>query len=159
MRKHLREIPLRGISRGRREDGQAIVEFVLILPFVVLILIGALAYGAWTDHMTRLSDIAQVGARAASVARFNGEMPCSAAGRLTGSALAAANDEATQFALTETPSCACHAPGDSTPTACDPGDEITVTARAENPLATIPIPFIPLAGDSTVSNDATVMLQ
>jgi Flp pilus assembly protein TadG len=53
--------------RLRQEDGQALVEFALVLPWIVLLLFGALdlakAYSYWTDS----THLANVGARFAAV--------------------------------------------------------------------------------------------
>jgi Flp pilus assembly protein TadG len=62
-----------------REDGQAIVEFVLVLPillgFIFLIIQGGVAYH---DKIT-MTDAVRVGARAAAVNRTSADGPCTAA--------------------------------------------------------------------------------
>jgi Flp pilus assembly protein TadG len=54
-------------DRLRREDGQALVEFALVLPWLVLLLFGAIdlakAYSYWNDS----THLANVGARFAAV--------------------------------------------------------------------------------------------
>jgi Flp pilus assembly protein TadG len=71
------------VQRARSEGGQAIVEFVIVLPlmFVLVFLIAYAAVGF--DRYLRVTDAARIGARAAAVARFNADPtlrdPCEAA--------------------------------------------------------------------------------
>jgi Flp pilus assembly protein TadG len=53
----------------RREDGQAVVEFALVLPLLLLILLGIVQFGSVFRDYIALTDATRVGARQASVAR------------------------------------------------------------------------------------------
>ena len=61
----------------RREDGQAIVEFALVVPVLALLLFGITQFGlAFRDYLA-ITDAARVGARAAAVEPTSN--PCAAA--------------------------------------------------------------------------------
>lgn len=50
-----------------KEDGQALVEFALIMPFLLLFLVGIIEFGrAWNEHEV-LTDATREGARKAAV--------------------------------------------------------------------------------------------
>jgi Flp pilus assembly protein TadG len=52
---------------AKREDGQALVEFALITPFLLLFIIGIVEFGrAWNEHEV-LTDATREGARKAAV--------------------------------------------------------------------------------------------
>jgi Flp pilus assembly protein TadG len=52
---------------AKRDDGQALVEFALIMPFLLLFIIGIVEFGrAWNEHEV-LTDAAREGARKAAV--------------------------------------------------------------------------------------------
>ena len=56
------------MSRPRNDEGQAVVEFALIAPILILLLVGIFEFGrAWSAHQA-LTDAAREGARAAVVA-------------------------------------------------------------------------------------------
>jgi Flp pilus assembly protein TadG len=64
-------------SKLKPEDGQAFVEFVIVLPLLVLLVFGIIQFGiAFRDYLA-ITDAARVGARAAAVKRTND--PCGAA--------------------------------------------------------------------------------
>lgn len=64
-------------SRLQRQDGQALVEFVFVLPLLVLLVFGITQFGlAFRNHLA-ITDAARVAARAAAVKRTND--PCGAA--------------------------------------------------------------------------------
>jgi len=54
---------------ARREDGQAAVEFALILPVLMLILVGILQFGVVFRDYLALTDAVRAGARKGAVAR------------------------------------------------------------------------------------------
>jgi len=52
---------------AKREDGQAVVEFALIMPFLLLFLVGIIEFGrAWNQHEV-LTDATREGARQAAI--------------------------------------------------------------------------------------------
>lgn len=64
-------------SRLHRQDGQALVEFVIVLPLLVLLVFGITQFGlAFRNHLA-ITDAARVAARAAAVKRTSS--PCAAA--------------------------------------------------------------------------------
>jgi Flp pilus assembly protein TadG len=65
------------LSRLQRQDGQAFVEFVIVLPLLVLLVFGITQFGlAFRNHLA-ITDAARVAARAAAVKRTDN--PCGAA--------------------------------------------------------------------------------
>jgi Flp pilus assembly protein TadG len=64
-------------SRLQRQDGQAFVEFAIVLPLLVLLVFGITQFGlAFRNHLA-ITDAARVAARAAAVKRTSN--PCAAA--------------------------------------------------------------------------------
>jgi Flp pilus assembly protein TadG len=61
----------------KREDGQSLVEFVIVLPVLALLLFGILQFGVVFYNYLAITDAVRVGARAAAVKRTTD--PCGAA--------------------------------------------------------------------------------
>jgi Flp pilus assembly protein TadG len=135
------------MTRVKDEGGQAVVEFALILPIFLGLIFVAIGYGITLNNYLRVTDIARVAARAASVARFSGQpSPCAAA-------FTAANQAAAGLTLTQAPTCT------PCPPACSPGDPFTVIVTIQSQNALTAIPFLSLALPSTLTSHATVLLQ
>src|SRR5262245_37054480 len=64
-------------TRLGREDGQAFVEFAIVLPLLVLLVFGITQFGLAFRNYLSITDAARVGARAAAVKRTSGA--CTAA--------------------------------------------------------------------------------
>jgi Flp pilus assembly protein TadG len=79
---------MRWIKNTRREDGQALVEFALIAPILLLILFGIVQFGIAYMHSMALTDAVRIGARKAAVSRSSAD-PTSAT---QAAVLDAAND-------------------------------------------------------------------
>lgn len=60
---------LRMRRRARREDGQAYVEFALVLPLLLLIVMGIIQFGTVFKDYIALTDAVRVGARQAAISR------------------------------------------------------------------------------------------
>ena len=71
--------PRRLIRELKRTEGQAILEFVLVLPLVITLVFVIVQLGITFNNYLQVTDAARVAARAAAVARFNGDTPCNAA--------------------------------------------------------------------------------
>ena len=59
----------RARSRARRDDGQAYVEFALILPVLLLVVMGIIQFGTAFKDYIALTDAVRVGARQGAVSR------------------------------------------------------------------------------------------
>ena len=137
------EQPDAGAERDGR--GKAAVDLDMLI-FLGLIFV-AIGYGITLNNYLRVTDIARVAARAASVARFSGQpSPCAAA-------FTAANQAAAGLTLTQAPTCT------PCPPACSPGDPFTVIVTIQSQNALTAIPFLSLALPSTLTGHATVLLQ
>jgi Flp pilus assembly protein TadG len=64
-------------SSLKHEEGQAIVEFVIVLPLLVLLMLGIAQFGLAFHNYLSITDATRVGARAAAVKRTAGA--CAAA--------------------------------------------------------------------------------
>lgn len=82
-------------NRSRDERGAAAVEFALVLPILVMLLIGIISYGFMLSFRQGISQGAAEGARAAAVA----PAAMSLADRTTG-AVAAVNDALQPYGVT-----------------------------------------------------------
>jgi Flp pilus assembly protein TadG len=65
--------------RLRNERGQAMVEFVIVLPLLLFIVFLLVYAGVGFTHSLNLTDAAHDAARAAAVSRFDNQAPCPAA--------------------------------------------------------------------------------
>lgn len=59
----------RTLSRGRRSRGAALVEFALVAPLLLLLLLGILEFGVVMLHQLTLAQVAREGSRHASLGR------------------------------------------------------------------------------------------
>ena len=66
-------------SRFRREDGQALVEFAIVLPLLALLIFGIAQFGLLFRDYLAITDAARVAARAAAVKRTLPPGACPAA--------------------------------------------------------------------------------
>jgi len=65
MRKHTHKTWL----RLKRQNGQAVVEFVIVLPILLMLLLGITQFGLAFHNYLSITDATRVGARAAAVKR------------------------------------------------------------------------------------------
>ena len=141
-----------------RENGQAMVEFIIVLPLFLALLFVVIGYAVALSNYDRATDVARVGARAASIARFANQSPCNG-GQLGSAAKTATLNAASGLTLMNgTPTCSC--PGGGT---CPSGTNIsvTVTVQAQNVLTNIPFLSAALPGGSCQcwTTTATAVLQ
>jgi len=152
---------LRTTRRSRRtpaettgEDGQTLVEFIIILPIFLALLFIVVAYAVGLSNYDQVTDVARTGARAASIARFAGVgNPCTAA-------TTAVNNAKGNLTLNGPVTCSC------TPSICTPTGSITVTVSviAQNVLSSIPfisatLPGSPCGSQRCWTKSATAVLQ
>ena len=53
----------------KREDGQAMVEFAMVAPILLMLVLGIIQFGILFNHYQTLTDAVRVGARQAAVSR------------------------------------------------------------------------------------------
>jgi Flp pilus assembly protein TadG len=125
--------------RLRGSEGQAIVEFVIVLPLVVTFVFVLVQFGITFNNYLRVTDAARVAARAAAVARFNGNLddPCRAA---RDAVAAASSDLVLQ-------SCS---------TSGRPGDPVTITVTHR---WSVSLPLLPLSESGDLKGAATERLE
>jgi Flp pilus assembly protein TadG len=66
-------VPLTRIRQARRESGQTLVEFALVLPIILILLIGVVEFGIAWENDIEVTDAAREGSRAAVIQRINGQ--------------------------------------------------------------------------------------
>jgi len=131
----------RRLVRGlRRSDGQAILEFVLVLPLIVTLVFVIVQLGITFNNYIQVTDAARVAARAAAVARFNNDTPCSAA----------------QNALSRIGGGLTLGPCDDTNCPPTPGDQCSVTVT--HPWS-IDLPLLPISDSGTLTGKATEAIE
>jgi Flp pilus assembly protein TadG len=69
---------MRRLRLLRQEDGQAFVEFALVLPILIALLLGIVQFGIIFNNYETMTDAARVAARKAAIARFTGDSGTSA---------------------------------------------------------------------------------
>jgi Flp pilus assembly protein TadG len=142
------------MTRAKDERGQAMVEFVLVLPLFLGLVFLAIGFGITVNNYLRVTDVARVAARAGAIARFGGQAPCTAAGTAATKAAAGLTFARDPANGNPTPYCVC-ASGPS----CTPGTAMTVTVTINSQNALTTIPFLSLALPKTLTSKATVLLQ
>jgi hypothetical protein len=120
-----------------RSEGQAMLEFVLVLPLIVTLVFVIIQMGLTFNNYLRVTDAARVAARAAAVARFNGQSPCAAA------------QAAVPADLQSSVSC-------SFPSGSTPGNPIQVTVT--HPWS-VNLPLLPLSDSGNLRSSATERLE
>jgi Flp pilus assembly protein TadG len=108
----------------RRDDGQAIVEFALVLPLLMGLLLGIVQFGIIFNNYETLTDASRVGARKAAVSRFVGDNGASAIAAVK--AAASNLDLSAPSAVTVT-SCPPATPNCTANDWSTPGNIVTVT--------------------------------
>ena len=91
----------------RREDGQAMIEFALIMPVLMLLVVGIIKLGVVYSHYITLTDAVRVGARQLSLSRGYPTDPCAAAVTRTINAANTLNLTAGQITATPSPPDQC----------------------------------------------------
>lgn len=62
----------------RNEEGQGVVEFALVLPLLLALVLGIVQFGITFNNYLTITDATRVGARKAAVSRFLGDNGASA---------------------------------------------------------------------------------
>jgi Flp pilus assembly protein TadG len=111
----------------RTESGQALVEFVFVVPVLMLVIYGIFQFAGAYNHYINLTDGTRAGARKAAVSRTGagGADPTTAIQNAVKSS--AADLDAAQVAITITPACNWS----STTSTCmgwTPGGSVKITA-------------------------------
>ena len=89
----------------QRQDGQAVVEFVVVLPVLLLVLVAIYQFGQVFVNYMDVTSAAREGARKAAVSRTAGT--CSAVDALAVSSAKAAGSDLNQSSLTVTVTRTC----------------------------------------------------
>lgn len=113
---------MRILRRIRQEEGQGMVEFAMVLPILLAVMLGIVQFGIIFNNYETLTDASRVAARRAATSRFIGDNGASA---VTAAKNAASNLNLTNAQI-EISSCA---PGTYPCTTQDwttPGNEVTV---------------------------------
>jgi Flp pilus assembly protein TadG len=122
-------------SRLTRQDGQAFVEFVIVLPVLVMLMLGICQFGLAFHNYLSVTDATRVGARAAAVKRTAGA--CDAARTAIQNTVSARQWSTVSSHITCT-----------TPDGTDPGDPVKVTVKYPYSIG---LPGFSASGDLTAN--------
>lgn len=131
MRTHTHKLWL----RLRRTDGQAFVEFVIVLPLLVMLVMGIVQFGLAFHNYLSITDATRVGARAAAVKRTSGA--CAAATTAIQNTVSAEQWSTISSRITCT-----------TPDGTDTGDQVKVIVTYPYSIG---LPGFSASGDLTAS--------
>lgn len=130
-------------ARGRATSGQALVEFVFVLPLLLMLLVGIIACGILMNNWVILTDAVRSGARELAISRAPGLDACTqAANRIQAAAVGLAPGS---IVVTTTAVASC--------TNLTAGSDATVTATYPCDLRVLGIDYAPactLRATSTV---------
>lgn len=90
---------MRQLQNLKRENGQAMTEFALVMPFLILLLFAIVEGGLTLNNYLKLTDAVRVSARIASI---NGSLGQASAQQAATSALTSAADGVTVQSVTVT---------------------------------------------------------
>lgn len=112
--------------KARKEDGQAMVEFAIVLPILLMLVFGIIQCGITFNHYLTLTDAVRAGARQAAVSRTLPDPAGAAEARVRSAASGSLSDadDPTALPVTVTP----YDPASGQATFAQGGD---VTVRAE----------------------------
>ena len=99
----------------KREDGQTLVEFALVLPLIAILLFGVIQFGIVFNNYLTLTDAVRAGARKAAVSRSLGA--------------SGAQNAATQAVVDAGVDLKLKSKDVSVSSGWDPGDTVTVQAQ------------------------------
>lgn len=108
----------------RRDDGQAMVEFALVMPILIMLLLGIVQFGIIFNNYETMTDATRVGARKAATSRLSGDNGAAAKAAVYA---AATNLKSSSLNVTVT-SCAPGTYPCQTPDWTNTGNEVTVKA-------------------------------
>jgi Flp pilus assembly protein TadG len=131
MRTHTHKLWL----RLRRTEGQAFVEFVIVLPLLVMLVMGIVQFGLAFHNYLSITDATRVGARAAAVKRTSGA--CAAATTAIQNTVSAKQWSTISSRITCT-----------TPDGTDTGDQVIVVVTYPYSIG---LPGFSASGDLTAS--------
>jgi len=112
---------MRVVRLLRREEGQGIVEFALVLPILLAVLLGIVQFGIIFNNYETMTDASRVAARRAATSRFVGDNGASA---VTAAKNAAGNLDQTKLNI-DVESCVPGTYPCSTQDWTTPGNEVT----------------------------------
>jgi Flp pilus assembly protein TadG len=148
---HLSGALCRFASRLRREDGQALVEFALVLPILLLVLLGIVDFSRATNYWDDATHLANLGARVAAVGTIPSD-DCSGSGSVAAYVKCRAQKDY-PAELYNTMSVCVTQPGSATLT---PGSPVKVTVSATFNW----MPYLHFLGASTgFTGSATMRLE
>jgi Flp pilus assembly protein TadG len=135
-------------NRLRQERGQALVEFAVVLPILLLIVMGIIFFGRYESYSSQMTQLAEIGARDAAVAYTpaSGTLAAFVAGQATGE-LASGSPDVQQVSVTID----CN-PGNVDAT-CSSGENVEVCVQA-----TVQFPFLPVKA-GTIYQAATMRVE
>jgi Flp pilus assembly protein TadG len=105
---------MRRIKTRRNDKGQAVVEFVLVLPILAMVLFGIIQFGITFNNYVTLTDATRAGARKAAVSRSAAD-PGATAEQAVRDSAASLNEDDLDVAVSASPGWTS-------------GSEVTVTA-------------------------------
>jgi Flp pilus assembly protein TadG len=120
----------------RRQEGQAMVEFALVLPLLLVIVLGIIHFGVVMNNYVTLTDAVRAGARQAAVSRTLPNPTQATEDRVKQSA---AGLDSSKLEITVTP----YNPSDGTNTWVQGGD---VTVEAKYPFAVKLLDWVVMSG-------------
>ena len=109
-------------KRIRQEDGQGMVEFAMVLPILMAVMLGIVQFGIIFNNYETLTDASRVAARRAATSRFIGDNGASA---VTAAKSAAGNLDQSKLGI-DISSCAPGTYPCATQDWTTPGNEVTV---------------------------------
>jgi Flp pilus assembly protein TadG len=138
-------------ARLRQEAGQALVEFAVVLPVLMLIIMGIIFFGRYESYSNQMTQLAEIGARNAAVdyTPSSGTLAAYIASQATGELGGAGSQDVSPLTVRVQ----CYASSGSTATSCTAGGSVKVCTTA-----TVQFPFLSVKA-GTIAQRATMLVE
>jgi Flp pilus assembly protein TadG len=138
--------------RLRQERGQALVEFAVVLPVLMLIVMGIIFFGRYESYSNQMTQLAEIGARNAAVdyTPSSGTLAQYIASQASGELANSGSQDVS--ALTARVQC-YQSDGTTTTTTCAQGTAVKVCTTA-----TVHFPFLSVKA-GTIAQKATMLVE
>ena len=154
----------RRVRRGGRQDGQALVEFALIAPLFIMLVVGIIQFGVGLNYWLDMQRIANQGARWAAVDNWptcpRGTASCAGTDTPPFATPQTLQNylqhEVISKGLTDTATVSICFPDDGSPTTDPEAVGTPVRVRVQAPFTFVPIVRV---GTITLTADATMRLE
>jgi Flp pilus assembly protein TadG len=138
-------------ARLRQEAGQALVEFAVVLPVLMLIIMGIIYFGRYESYSNQMTQLAEIGARNAAVdfTPSSGTLAAYIASQATGELANSGSQDVSALSVRVQ----CYSSSGTSASSCTAGGSVKVCTTA-----TVQFPFLSIKA-GTIAQRATMLVE